>query len=820
MKQKLCILLAVVMLMLCITPGVSADGIVKSGVCGENTSYTLDANGHLVISGTGSIDSMFFNSRLDIITLEIQPGVTAIGAGAFSDCPNLTGTVVIPDSVTTLNGEYGPMDDFKGAFDQCASLTGLVIGSGVTVVPDNLCNGCTSLRTLVLPDTITLIGRRAFQECRSLEQITFPASLTAIGDAAFAFCTSLTGKLVIPDHVTDLCAGEDPESSFLGIFCGCTGLTEVVVGSGITIVPYGTFNGCENLQSVTLSEGLTTIGSYAFSFCNRLPYVEIPASVRKIGELAFVNDFSLSAVVFKGDAPVMGSAFYCSGFNTAGYYPSSNPTWSEDLKGGSDLTALVPYETDAEGNRLPVAPDSAEAEAAMVTLGNKHPEGSFYSDNIYYIINADFLTGYGSEAFAFQVSDALCGYLPTGEKQAVDFEALNPGDVLYLNGACCTVTAVNGDTVTVAGVENEVVSYGRTLTRAQVESAEAVRARIGVAPHPGHIDPAQDLVLTDLPTTLPTEQQVYDKLLSLQEIFPEGMPYSSKNHFSSKTEAPAWTENGMPASLGMTGHGCSAFGYYVSDLCFGNLPAYYYPVGQWNYEDLKVGDQLMGLGHQVIILEDHEDHIVVVEGNYDETIHWFRTMTREECLESFSLYTRYPENYPFTDVPEGVFYSEPVAWAVENGITTGASETTFNPTGECMRAHVVTFLWRAAGQPEPASTVNPFVDVKEGDFYYKAVLWAVENGITNGVDATHFGPTVYCNRAQVVTFLYRAMGSPEVSSDESAFNDVDADQWYAQAVLWAVENAVTNGMSADTFGTTGICNRAQVVTFLYRTYVD
>ena len=231
-------------------------------------------------------------------------------------------------------------------------------------------------------------------------------------------------------------------------------------------------------------------------------------------------------------------------------------------------------------------------------------------------------------------------------------------------------------------------------------------------------------------------------------------------------------------------------------------------------------DQLSGLDHQVTILEVHEDHIVIVEGNYDEMIHWGRTMTREECLESYNLYTRYPENYPFADVPKGVFYSEPVAWAVENGITTGASANTFNPNGECMRAHVVTFLWRAAGQPEPTTTENPFVDVKTSDFFYKAVLWAVENGVTNGVDATHFGPTVNCNRAQVVTFLYRAMGSPEISTTESAFTDVQSGQWYEQAVLWAVENAVTNGMSADTFGTDGICNRAQVVTFLYRTYVD
>ena len=178
------------------------------------------------------------------------------------------------------------------------------------------------------------------------------------------------------------------------------------------------------------------------------------------------------------------------------------------------------------------------------------------------------------------------------------------------------------------------------------------------------------------------------------------------------------------------------------------------------------------------------------------------------------------EGNPFVDVIEGSFFYDPVAWALENNITTGTSATTFGPNGECLRAHVVTFLWRSAGCPEPTSAENPFVDVKEGDFFHKAVLWAVENGITNGVDATHFGPAVPCNRAQVVTFLYRAMQSPAVGTTACPFTDVVAGQWYEPAVLWAVENGITNGLSADTFGVDTTCNRAQVVTFLYRTYVN
>ena len=176
-----------------------------------------------------------------------------------------------------------------------------------------------------------------------------------------------------------------------------------------------------------------------------------------------------------------------------------------------------------------------------------------------------------------------------------------------------------------------------------------------------------------------------------------------------------------------------------------------------------------------------------------------------------------PQN-PFTDVPEDSFYYEPVLWAVAGGITNGTSPTTFGPSEPCMRAQVVTFLWRAMGSPEPGATENPFVDVCPTDFYYKSVLWALEQGITAGMDATHFGPTVSCNRAQVVTFLYRTMGSPEIETANNPFVDVERGGFYEKAVLWAVEQGITNGLSTTAFGPSNLCNRAQIVTFLYRAF--
>ena len=168
----------------------------------------------------------------------------------------------------------------------------------------------------------------------------------------------------------------------------------------------------------------------------------------------------------------------------------------------------------------------------------------------------------------------------------------------------------------------------------------------------------------------------------------------------------------------------------------------------------------------------------------------------------------------FVDVPENAYYAPAVNWAVEKGVTEGTSATTFSPDAACTRAQIVTFLYRAAGSPAVKSTVNPFTDVTASDYYYNAVLWAVENGITTGTSETTFSPNESCTRAQCVTFLYRAVGS--AATAKASFTDVSADAYYAPAVNWAVEKGVTEGTSATTFSPDAACTRAQIVTFLYR----
>ena len=170
---------------------------------------------------------------------------------------------------------------------------------------------------------------------------------------------------------------------------------------------------------------------------------------------------------------------------------------------------------------------------------------------------------------------------------------------------------------------------------------------------------------------------------------------------------------------------------------------------------------------------------------------------------------------PFTDVAEGAYYADAVAWAIQNKVTSGVSATTFAPNASCTRGQMVTFLWKAAGSPEPKSLTTAFTDVKSGAYYEKAVAWAVENKVTTGTSATTFSPDATVTRGQSVTFLWKANNSP-AAEGTSTFTDVAAGVYYAPAVAWAVEKGVTSGMSATTFSPNSNCTRAQIVTFLYR----
>ncbi len=169
----------------------------------------------------------------------------------------------------------------------------------------------------------------------------------------------------------------------------------------------------------------------------------------------------------------------------------------------------------------------------------------------------------------------------------------------------------------------------------------------------------------------------------------------------------------------------------------------------------------------------------------------------------------------FHDIPSDAYYAEAVKWAVKNSITSGTSETTFSPDTPCTRGQVMTFLWRASGSPAPKRTQMAFTDVPIDSYYYDAILWAIENGIAAGTSDTTFSPDAECSRSQIVTFLWRTQKAPIVSSINS-FHDVIENSYYNNAIHWAVNRKITSGTSTTTFSPDTNCTRAQIVTFLWR----
>ena len=186
--------------------------------------------------------------------------------------------------------------------------------------------------------------------------------------------------------------------------------------------------------------------------------------------------------------------------------------------------------------------------------------------------------------------------------------------------------------------------------------------------------------------------------------------------------------------------------------------------------------------------------------------------------EEDDYYSKMHDYEPFDDVPENAFYNEPVLWGQMHGFVTGTTDTTFEPKKQCTRGELLTFMWRACGKPEPETKSCPFTDVQQDRYYYKAVLWAYERGITKGTTETTFSPAKTCTRAEAVTFLWRMEDCYEVGG-ENPFTDVPANRYYYKAVLFAYTYNITTGTTATTFSPDKVCTRGEMITFLSRLFI-
>ena len=265
---------------------------------------------------------------------------------------------------------------------------------------------------------------------------------------------------------------------------------------------------------------------------------------------------------------------------------------------------------------------------------------------------------------------------------------------------------------------------------------------------------------------------------------------------------------------GSTGGGVTTYPITVKSAKNGDVTASHKSAAKGTTITLTVDPDKGYVLDTLTVLDGKDKEIKLTEKNGKYT---FTMPASKVTVEAMFKAEQSTGKNPFTDVPAGSYYEDAVIWAVDKGITTGTSATTFNPNGICTRAQAVTFLWRAAGSPAAKSSAMPFVDVKAGSYYETAVLWAVENGITKGTSDTMFSPDATCTRAQIVTFLWRSQKSPAAGM-ANPFADVAADTYYIDAVLWAVKHNITVGTTFSIFSPDEECTRAQIVTFLYRAH--
>ena len=666
------------------------------------------------------------------------------------------------DGVLTISGT-GAMYDYSWSSSDYApwymsreSIKSVVINGGATTIGTSAFYACSGMTSVTIPEGVTSIGSCAFLDCSCLMSVTIPEGVTTVGDSAFQNCNSLT-SVTIPNSVTTI--GD-------AAFFWCRSLTSVTIPSDVTIIGDFAFYGCKSLTNVTIPEGVTTIGEHAFQDCVGLTSMTIPNSVTAINSFAFTGCSNLTSVSIPSNVTTIGKwAFYVC----------------------DSLTSVT-----MNGNIPQIAEDAFENVKATV-------------------------------------------YYPTGNESYPDSAQQNYGGQLTWIPDCSLPGAVHNQSYPVT--ENEIPatckeegSYDEVVYCSVCgEEISRETKPIEKPPHT-HADP---VIENEIPATC-KEEGSYDEVIYCS-VCGEEISRETKTieKIDDHTPADPVHEKEVPATYEADGSYdevvyCSVCGEELSretktipkleqDITISD-PALTITVGK--NAQLKVYD---GSGTQVAPSWSAENIWAVRSDENVVTVN-SRGMVFALAVGEAKVTAEYKEQtvsmtvtVVFADNADtSKYYYEPIIWAAKNGITTGTSATGFTPNAACTRGQIVTFLWRAMGEPQPLSTKNPFKDVKASDYYYLPVLWAYYEGVTTGTSDTTFAPNDPCTRKQIVTFLWRAQGSPKPAASANPFKDVKPTDYFYDAVLWAVGSGITTGTSDTTFAPNAACSRGQCVTFLWR----
>ena len=712
----------------------------------------------------------------------IEDGVTSLPENCFFDCGKLA-SITLPDSVTELK---------KSVFYGCglSSLDFLNTGS-VTTLGDFCFAGNDSLHDIVIPDSVTYVGANQFYWCKYVRTITFGANVAYVGNGVMSgfFIDSSVTK-VVPEVRSATAGAAVRRSGYVGsmtkdgvnfdVYCGSS-----FVADGITYMPISATEvqvtdydedsvfGVVTIPETITCEGdetvytVTSVADGLFKQKYNITEVHLPDTITSVGERAFDQIHGLNYInIPKSLTTLTGiQAFGYGGWDNleAGewqvdtlYVPASLKTWNVSAFSGNKYTSIV-------------LEDGLHMVGSYGLSYNQKATSVEMASSVQYLKNSAF-----DNCIALESIELPEGLLYIGD-QAFQGDPLKSVDLPY------SVKYIGTDAF-------KAISMDYSTSPATVIYTGPSEIKLGG----GVTGLGWNAFYKDAKLTAVLGSQL--NLLVERCDFAE----TPAVVWDGKTSIPAGDYSIVPAGTTITVSGNVRIDgalYFEDDDASVVVP---------------VGATLtIGMGADVDTDHISWTHVPVVPVQPPKPTPSTTTPAADEKPAD-------EDKINFSDVQNpSSFYYDAVYWAAENGITTGYTSTTFAPEMLCTRAQIVTFLWRAAGSPAPASSNNPFTDVKQSDYFYKAVLWAVEKGITKGTSSTTFSPNTVCSRAEVVTFLWRYSDCPETTG-AAAFTDVASSAYYAKAVAWATANNITKGVGTGRFAPTNSCSRGEIVTFLYR----
>lgn len=732
----------------------------KNGELSNGITWRLDNNGKLIISGSGDItDAPWLDGNgqgLDIHTVEIENAysVTSICAEAFAGCANLV-AIELPVNVTEIKDE---------TFSSCHSLRDVQFPERITRIGEKAFYGCSLITELDIPDSVTYIGDSAFESCLNLKSIDLPANLETMGSYVFKGCATLK-SLDIP---------------------GITSINPIGVGSS-------TSNLITSVETVKLSEGTKIIGDGAFQSCWSLSDIYLPSTLESVGDRAFGYCYGLERVHYNGDADSWkdvrvgkNNDYLLAALPFGSYdemeYVIDEATGTLTVTGSGELTSTL-------HGKVPWYRYIPELQSVYLSYGITNiPEGAFSG---------------ASQLTTIEIPSSVKVIYSNAFTDCTSLKSIViPDSVTKLESAFSGCTSLESVTLSKRLSSIEGATFQNCSSLKTITLPDAVTS-IGANAFDGCTS-LTSVTTGDFINTVGASAfdncprltlHVYDG--SYMQAYAEA--YDLDYEIIPGTEQEVTGIENITSSTGVnpeTGEVCTVITITLSD---GRTQKFYLDNEVNSIEDITSRPGFDPDGKPCTVVT-----ITMTNGDVER----FYVYDGKDGEDGETVVTP-----AFTDVPANAYYADAVAWAVTNGITGGTAENTFSPDAPCTRAQVVTFLWRAMGSPEPRSA-GTFTDVNASSYYAKAVRWALENGITSGTSATTFDPNGVCTRAQVVTFLMRALDGRSYGS--AGFADVAASSYYADAVAWAVANGITDGTGATTFSPDTQCNRAQIVTFLYR----